>query len=187
MENVEQNQYEPDADVRQAQFDAERYSIPRYVYQAWRAQRNNALARGIPFTFPLLRWHLWWKSALETASPDAKRGNRRGQFMMCRINDAGAYEDGNVYAGTSVTNAADRTAEAKQAAIAKCTATRIANGVPRGSHLKVRGDNHPRSKAVVTPAGRFGSLALAAEHHGLTRAGAHYRVKSGADGWAYEP
>lgn len=185
MRNVEQYQYEPDAEVRQAQFDAERYSIPRYVYQAWRSHRNNALGRGIPFIFPLLRWHLWWKTALTKAGHGAERGNRRGQFMMCRINDAGAYEDGNVYVGTGTTNAADRTAEARLAAVAKCAATMAANGTVRAAHLKVRGDAHPKSKAVVTPAGRFGSIALAAEHHGLTRAGAHYRVKAGASGWRY--
>jgi hypothetical protein len=46
-----------------------------------------------------------------------------------------------------------------------------------------RGDAHPKSTPVITPAGRFGSIALAAEHYGITRAGASHRVRKGLFGW----
>jgi hypothetical protein len=49
-----------------------------------------------------------------------------------------------------------------------------------------RGDGHPKSQAVITPAGRFGSIALAAEHYGLTRAGGLNRVRKNLAGWSYE-
>lgn len=52
-------------------------------------------------------------------------------------------------------------------------------GPGRGAHCKVRGEDHPRSVPVVTPAGRFGSLRLAAEAHGLGYEAARYRVRCG--------
>ena len=48
------------------------------------------------------------------------------------------------------------------------------------------GDGHPRSRAVLTPAGRFDSLTIAAEHYGITRQAAHYRAKNGRLGWQWD-
>lgn len=36
-----------------------------------------------------------------------------------------------------------------------------------GSHLKVRGDGHPKSAAVLTPAGRLGSIAEMKHYEGV--------------------
>ena len=49
-----------------------------------------------------------------------------------------------------------------------------------------RGDDHPKSRAVITPAGRFGSIALAAKHYGITRQAAFTRVRREVPGWQYE-
>ena len=75
---------------------------------------------------------------------------------------------------------------ASLAAAEKCTATRIATGNPRGAQLKVRGDDHPKSRGCWTPKGRFGSIALAAEALGITRQGAMLKIKRGTKGWRYE-
>ena len=46
-----------------------------------------------------------------------------------------------------------------------------------------RGKEHPKSHAVVTPLGRFGSMALAAEAHGMSRQAVHAAIKNGRPGW----
>jgi hypothetical protein len=173
-----------DQEVLRDQWHRDQFGIPEREYQAFRAQRNNARQRGIPFHFTLLAWHSWWRRELKRIGEHASRGRRRGQFMMYRVMDAGAYEVGNVYAGSAWDNMLEPALAAKRPDMAaKGTATCLERGHPRGAHLKVRGDGHPRSKAVITPLGRFGSVALASEAHGITRQGGHYAVKRGA--WSY--
>lgn len=174
-------EYQGDSDdtLARARADRETYGIPDRVYRAWKSQYQSAKQRKIPFKFSLLAWHLWWKTELRWIGPDAQRGRGRCQYVMARKRDRGAYEPGNVRAVLPAENAAERTPENKSEAAEKGRQTRIARGHPLGGHLKVRGDGHPRSMAVVTPLGRFGSIALAAEAHGITRAGGHYRVKRG--------
>lgn len=53
-------------------------------------------------------------------------------------------------------------------------------------NLKARGDNHPLARAVITPTGRYGSCALAAEAHGLSKAGAKNRADHRIGGWRWE-
>jgi hypothetical protein len=56
-----------------------------------------------------------------------------------------------------------------------------------GSHFSgKRGDNHVKSRAVLTPDGRFGSAALAAEHYGISRSTASYRAHNECCGWQWE-
>ena len=159
------------------------YGIPEYVFLAWKSQRHSAGKRGIEFWFTLLQWHWWWRDALLSLGPDAKRGRRKGQFVMARIGDQGAYEAGNVYAATPKQNARDIPSDVRVAMAEGATATRQERGKPLGAHLKVRGDGHPRSIPIRTPVGRFGSIALAAEAHGITRQAGHYRVQRGV--WTY--
>lgn len=179
MHKPEPDQYISFPDIRQARQDAYTYSIPKHVYQTWCGHRNNAYRRGIEFRFTLLRWHLWWMFELTQRGPDAKRGRRKGEFMMCRIGDAGAYETGNVYCGTPADNmnepACRKTRSEIMIARHKATPCYL---------IGQRGDAHPKSKAVITPSGRFGSIALAAEAAGITRAGGLHRVRRGL--WEYE-
>ena len=55
-------------------------------------QRLNAKARGIPF---LLTFEEWQKLWLDSGRWE-QRGFRRGQYVMARNGDAGAYAVGNV-------------------------------------------------------------------------------------------
>jgi hypothetical protein len=170
-----------DADpaVLKARSDMGIYGIPKRDYQAWRSQYHAAKVRGIPFNFTLLAWRQWWSFELERLEPGARRGRGKDEYVMARKRDKGAYEPGNVFATRPVGNMRDRDPLAKEAAVRQATLTRAAKGVPRGVHLKVRGDGHPKSHAVITPLGRFGSIAMAAEAYGITRAGGHYRVAKG--------
>lgn len=166
--------------LAKARHDQATYGIPERDYQAFRAQYHGAKRRKIPFNFSLLGWRLWWQVELTKIGPEAKRGKARDCYVMARIRDRGPYEAGNVRCVRPIDNARDRHPDDVARAVILQDQARQA---PRGAHLKVRGDGHPKSLAVWTPAGRFGSIALAAEAYGITRAGASARVKRGFDGW----
>lgn len=173
------NQWTRDDALVIANRERETYGISAYVYRGWKAHKDSARKRGIDFRFTLFEWHCWWNAELATLGPDARRGRRRGEYVMARRGDAGAYEHANVYVATPGQNARDIPEDIRAMMIPRIASGRMSAGKPRGYHLKVRGDGHPRSKAVVTPRGRYGSIALAAEAHGISRAGGCYRVERG--------
>ena len=170
---------EVDGIIHKAIMDQKIFAIPERDYQAYREQYHIAKRRGIPFHFTLLQWRLWWRTELAKLEPGAKRGRGKDNYVMARYGDRGAYEPGNVFATRPAGNMADRDPAAAQDAMHKATHTRNLRGKPRGYHLRIRGDGHPKAKAVTTPAGRYGSIALASEAHGITRQAGHYRVRSG--------
>lgn len=173
------NQWDKEYELLVADREQATYGISSYVRRQWKAQRDSSKKRGIEFRFTLFQWHCWWTGELANLGPEARRGRRRNEYVMARIGDVGAYEPGNVYAARPLDNARDIPADVRASMTLRATASREANGNPRGAHLMVRGTGHPRSHAVLTPAGRYGSIALAAEAHGITRAGGCFRVQRG--------
>ena len=178
-----ENQYVRSEEVEEGRAQQAIYGIPERDFLAWKAQRDAAKGRGIAFRFTLVGWWLWWKAELRRLGPDAVRGRKRGQYVMARNGDQGAYEDGNVRAATPAENGAEAVPTMRVAA-SRSWARRKAAGIK--CHLAVRGDGHPRSTAVVTPLGRFGSVALASEAHGFTRQRGGQLARAGAAGWRYE-
>jgi len=161
------NQRDVDTSTETARLQQAKYAVPEREFLAWVAHRDEADRRGVPFRFSLPAWRGWWMHQLTLLGTEARRGRNRQGYAMALIDPAGAYEHGNVRC----------VVVARPAAAEKCTA--------RGAHLRVRGDGHPRSRAVITPDGRFGSIALAAEHHGLTRAAGSLRARERRAGWAF--
>lgn len=142
---------------------------------AYREHRYNAAHRGIPFRFTFAQWVEWWGDDFD------RRGRTLGRLVMARRRDQGAYEPSNCYKATHTQNANDYSHEHVAEAARRRHAARKAAGGKW--HLEVRGDGHPKSKAVMTPIGRFGSAALAAEHYGISRAGMAWRCKNLLDYW----
>lgn len=165
-----------------ADLESDRYAIPAYVKRQYLAQKHSSAQRGIVFDFTLLRWHLWWKAELAKIGPDAKRGRRRGEYVMARIGDQGAYEVGNVYCATAEQNIADQDRNRQRHSLLATWQRRKAAGERCWLEGK-RGELHPKARAVVTPLGRFGSAALAAEAHGMTRQAASRKAREGRGGW----
>lgn len=64
---------------------------------AYHSQRRNAINRGIEWNMKL--WDWWQVWYLSERWED--RGREKGQYVMCRFGDVGAYELGNVYIATS--------------------------------------------------------------------------------------
>lgn len=165
----------------QAIDDADRLGIPDDSYQAFHDQFASAKRRKIEFLFSLLEWWTWWQTF--DTQHDCIRWERRGvgtaKLVMARFDDVGPYSPSNVYCATHSENIKHvRPSTRRQAWMKIEDRSR--------PHLRVRGDGHPKSQAMMTPAGRFGSGALAAEHYGLTRAGAKYRADRGLYGWSWE-
>lgn len=63
-------------------------------------QRNNARSRAIPFLLSFSQWYAIWQASgkLDLC------GRGKGKFCMSRLNDAGAYELGNVHVQPCVEN-----------------------------------------------------------------------------------
>lgn len=152
---------------------------PDDAWNAFRNQRNSARTRGIPFLFDFETWWAWWQEEDRWL----KRGRRADHLVMARRGDVGPYSPDNVICITLSENSSQKSDEGREALRATAAASNIEK--PR-AHLNTRGDGHPRSQAVITPAGRFGSAALAAEHHGIARQTAAYKARIFADGWCYE-
>lgn len=121
-------------------------------------------------------WLEWWGDDLD------KRGRHRDSLVMARHGDKGPYALGNIKKITARANLDEADKSYLSAMMVGIHARRKAAGIKL--HLEVRGDGHPKSKPVITPAGRFGSASLAADHYGITRAGACWRVKNGVWQWA---
>jgi len=69
---------------------------------AYTNQKNKAAKRGIEFNLTFEEWLEWWGDDL------IHRGRKRNQLQMCRHNDTGPYEVGNIYKGTQAENYQDR-------------------------------------------------------------------------------
>lgn len=148
-------------------------------WQAFRAHRNNARRRHIPFLFSFEEWKAWWL----TDDRWAYRGRHSHGLVMARRMDVGPYSPGNVECVTAGGNNQSMNPLSRAMMVVKGRATKLARGTKEP--LSQRGDGHPRSRAVMTPAGRFGSAALAADHYGITRQAAALRARARSQGWSY--
>jgi hypothetical protein len=166
--------------VAEAREACERGEIPAEAYQAFRSQVQSAKGRGIPFEFSISEWWAWW----QTDDRWSKRGVGIGKMVMARSGDKGPYSQTNVYCATHSQNILDKDRAAMGRVIKRGWAKKLAEPGYH-HHLAVRGDGHPRSRAVITPMGRFGSGALAADAHGLTRARVCQLLKEPGSGWRY--
>lgn len=71
-------------------------------YQRYKAHERGAEKRGIPFRMTFDEWWAMWKPHF------ANRGRQKGQLVMARYLDQGAYEVGNVEIKTVLENAHER-------------------------------------------------------------------------------
>ena len=74
----------------------------------------------------------------------------------------------------------------RRAGVIRRSATLAVAGRGLGDHLRVKGAAHPRSRAVLTPEGRFASLTLAAEAFGVSRQAVCQWLREGRAGWRYD-
>jgi hypothetical protein len=83
---------------RRAKYPSKYQEIGRRYYEnntlkvAFRACRNGAHRRGIPFQLTFEEWLSIWR----TSGKLAQRGCRKEQYVMARFRDTGPYSPGNV-------------------------------------------------------------------------------------------
>ena len=70
---------------------------------AYRTQVDNSKARGKKFILSFEEWMNIW----EESGKLPKRGRKKGNYCMCRFDDKGAYEVGNVFIDTVSANTHD--------------------------------------------------------------------------------
>lgn len=161
---------------------AAEHSIPLAGAEAFHRQRRSAKRRGIPFLFTLPEWWSWW----QIDGRWERRGRDATNLIMARHGDTGPYSAQNVYCTTQGAIGIDLALGVRVAGSKRGAALAMATGRLVAPWKGVRGDGHPGAKAVVTPAGRFGSAALAAEAHGINPNIASKLARTGRKGWGYE-
>lgn len=154
---------------------------PPSAAAAFLSHRQGAKRRGIPFRFSFYEWWAWW----QIDDRWVQRGRGKDNLVMARRGDVGPYSPENVYCATTQQNFADADGAARSAASRDGLRAAMAAGYSPAPWAGVR-EGHPRAKAVLTPKGRFGSAALAAEAHGINPGTATEKARRGANGWSYE-
>jgi len=198
-------------------------TLPFPAWEAYRAQKDSAKRRGIPFLFTPEEWWDWW----QVDNRWERRGMGADALVMARKGDQGPYSADNVdclthaqnlqaipkgrrgLKGSAVVTPEGRFESVQAAADSLGYATptiyewirigrdgwryeappapsapgkRRKPGIQKGQS----GTAHPRSRAVITPGGRFDNAALAAEHYEITRQHAARMARLGMEGWRYE-
>lgn len=140
-------------------------------------QRRSAKRRGVEFRLTFEEWWDFWS----IDNRWSRRGRAKGELVMARIGDRGAYAVGNIICLTSEGNLAD----GKDARVASIKAGYADGSRRTPAPLMCKGYGHPRSKAVLTPRGQFGSAALAAQAYGLDPSSATLKARTNWKGWCY--
>jgi|SRR5215472_5712223 len=145
--------------------------------QRWEEQKNRAGNRRIAFLLTYEQWRAWWQAELAARGPGARRGLGNGGLVMCRFGDKGAYEVGNIFAGTQSDNNRDMHARGGTAnGIAAMKAYRAEHGCWLSG---TTGAAHPRSRAIVAGDISFPSVTAAAAHFGVSRTEIRRRIAAG--------
>lgn len=116
----------------------------------YNSHKSNARYRGIEFNLTFEQWYDWWLSqGIDKNTVDIKHDGQSP--CMCRFNDIGAYEIGNIYFDTRSNNIRD---------------------------FGLRRDYSSQFKKVKTPDGVFNSRKEASEYYNLTGEAISWRCKN---------
>jgi hypothetical protein len=119
--------------------------------------KHRAAKRGIEFTLSFEDWNAWFLQHGVDKSQHRNGQQTRDDICMCRRNDSGAYELGNIYAATRAENS---------------------------HHRAVFGTaKAPNCKQCRTPKGVFASVTAAARAHGIDQTTMHNRIQKQHEGY----
>lgn len=119
--------------------------------------KHRAAKRGIVFNITFEDWNHWFLQHGVDKTVHRNGEQTRNDICMCRNNDQGAYELGNIYA-----------------------ATRAENSHHAGLHGRHKAVN---SKQCRTPMGVFASVTAAAKAHGIDHTTMHNRIAKQHQGY----
>ena len=168
------------------------------IFKSYRMQKSNARTRKIPFLLTYEQWLTIWNESGKLA----QRGRGANKFCMCRVNDTGAYEVGNVFIGTGRENVREgnlgkvMSQEVRQK-ISKANIGKPhewSKGDKNPMHRpdvkakmseKIGGANHYKAIGVTTPEGFFPTAKLAAIALGMKKSTVEWRAKHNKYGFTY--
>ena len=76
-----------------------------YAKGRYHTQKGGAKSRGIAFLITFDDWYDWFLS--QGVDRNIPQGNKGSSYAMCRYDDIGPYELGNIYLGTQSSNVKD--------------------------------------------------------------------------------
>lgn len=161
-------------------------------------QKSNAKWRGVEFKLTLEEWKTLW---LDSGKWE-QRGRGVGKYCMCRVNDCGAYEVGNVFIDLSTKNVRDGNVGKVMSAETRTKIAAANSGKPHpwsaGANSPMHrpevkakisaatsGGKHYAAKRVVTPQGQWPSATEAAGALGMPIPTVNWRCKHQKFGFAY--
>jgi hypothetical protein len=116
--------------------------------QRYRVHKAKAKTRGIGFLLTFDEWYDWWLSnGIDKNTQPPQSRTDPNVLCMCRINDTGPYQLGNIYCATRGQNSKD---------------ARAINPFTK------RGANRHSARSLHTPNGDFKFIGDAAKSHGCT-------------------
>ena len=154
---------------------------PIKAFKAYHAQRRTAKRRGIAWEFTLPEWWAWW----QRDGNWQRRGREVGQVVMARFGDVGPYSAANVYCATHKQNI-DDVPFAVRSAAAVAMWVHMPRTLRANHPLCQSGEAHPRSRPVLTPVGRFGTVREASEHYGIHHGSGTRKARERHAGCIYE-
>ena len=163
----------------------------------YKTQERNALARGIPFLLSFDQWLFIWT---ESGKLD-QRGRGADKFCMCRNNDVGSYEVGNVFIGTGRENvrAGNLGKEMTQEVRDKISKAHIgkpkewSRGDKNPMHrpevkakmsAAISGANHYKQRGINTPQGYCVTSKAASEALGIPKPTIEWRARNNKFGFS---
>lgn len=175
-------------------------SISGTPYGAYLQQKSNAQSRKKEFKLSFDEWLDIWESSGKLAL----RGRGKGKYCMCRVNDTGAYEVGNVFIDLCTYNTF---AGNKGKVISEKTRKKISKANSGKSHpwsagnnnpmhrpenkakisKAISGINHYKQRGVNTPQGYFVTAREAAEALGIKKPTVEWRAKHNKFGFSLPP
>jgi len=166
--------------------------------KVYKAQKSNARTRGIPFMLTFEQWMAIW---IESGKLD-QRGRGAQKFCMCRNNDVGPYEIGNVFIGTGRENVRDGNLGKFDSEETKLKKSLAMRGIPHPWSVgdknpmhrpevkakmsaKIGGANHYKAIGVTTPQGFFATAKEAAKELDIKKSTVEWRAKHKKFGFSY--
>ena len=166
--------------------------------KVYKAQKSNAKTRGIDFLLTFEQWLAIWNESGKLL----ERGRGANKFCMCRVNDSGAYEIGNVFIGTGRENVRAGNLGKEMTQEVRCKISKSNAGKPHPWSVgdknpmhrpevkakmseKTGGANHYKAIGVTTPDGFFPTAKLAAIALGMKKSTVEWRAKHNKYGFTY--
>jgi hypothetical protein len=163
----------------------------------YKQHKENAKIRGVAFNLSFDEWLCIWSESGKLHL----RGKGRHKYCMCRLNDEGAYEVGNVFISTNSYNLSSGNKGKIMSAETRAKISTAHKGKPHpwsaGANnpmhrpeVKVKmskligGANNYKARGIITPDGFFATAKLAAEAIGMKKSTVEWRARHNKFGFS---